>query len=412
MKHCSSRRCSSGVKYLLLLGCCVLASGSVARASTVAPGVYARGGHDLYVGVERNVPDPALNDFFDPGAQHVGPLSDSAGLRRRLSLREERRIVNAPEGRLGVSLFYSDQNPRTTVILVHGNDPETRQMGFIIPYFVRNGVNVISYDQRGTGESSGSWQLNGPEQRAQDVVAIYDAFRVDRLVDSRRIGIWGFSNGAWTAPIVTVRRPLAFMLLKSAPAESLLSNIDYEVVQEMQRHRMDLEKTQDALAAWHAFEAALSGTGPWSEVERAYSNAKKQSWFDYSLLLDIPLPPPANMKAGLVRFITYDPAETLQHVVTPTLALYGELDRNVDARDSSTLLRQYFNKSGMRDFTMRIYPHAGHQLILSKTGYNGDAIPPPRYVPGYPQIMLTWLAQRGFTKPSSRSADRLAPSTN
>ncbi len=87
MKHCSSRRCSSGVKYLLLLVCCVLASGSVARASTVAPGVYARGGHDLYVGVERNVPDPALNDFFDPGAQHVGPLSDSAGLRRRLSLR-------------------------------------------------------------------------------------------------------------------------------------------------------------------------------------------------------------------------------------------------------------------------------------------------------------------------------------
>lgn len=118
------------------------------------------------------------------------------------------------------------------------------------------------------------------------------------------------------------------------------------------------------------------------------------------------------MKAGLLKFITYDPAETLQHVVTPTLALYGELDRNVDARDSSALLRQYFNRSGMRDFTMRIYPHAGHQLVLSKTGYNGDAIPPARYVPGYPQIMLTWLAQRGFTKASSRSADRFAPSTN
>lgn len=93
MKHCFSRRRSSGVKYFLLLVCCLLTSGGVARASTVAPGVYERGGHDLYIGVERNVPDPALNDFFDPGTQRVGPLSDSAGLHRRLSLREERRIV-------------------------------------------------------------------------------------------------------------------------------------------------------------------------------------------------------------------------------------------------------------------------------------------------------------------------------
>jgi pimeloyl-ACP methyl ester carboxylesterase len=386
------------MKHVLALVGCFLATSALVRGSTVAPGVYERAGHELYIGVEHELPDRAQNEFFDPQTRRVGPLAESGNLFRRTAMHEERRVVNAAEGRLGVSLYYSDEVPRATIILVHGNDPETRQMGFIIPYFVGNGVNVISYDQRGTGESLGSWQLNGPAQRAQDVVAIYDAFRSNRLVDPRRIGIWGFSNGGWTAPIVAVRRPTAFMILKSAPAESLLSNIDYEVVQEMQRHGMDAEKIQQALAAWHAFEAALAGTRPWSDVALAYANAKKQSWFAYSLLLDIPLPPSAEMRAGLLKFITYDPAETLQRVVTPTLAVYGELDHNVDVADSSALLRQYFAKSGMRDFTMRIYPHAGHQLILSRTGYNGDPIPPARYVPGYPQIMLTWLAQRGFTK--------------
>ena len=45
---------------------------------------------------------------------------------------------------------------------------------------------------------------------------------------------------------------------------------------------------------------------------------------------------------------------------------------------------------------------AGHQLIVSKSGYNGDPTPPERYVPQYPQIMITWLARRGFTTASAR----------
>lgn len=390
------------MKHSLLFVGCLLATSAVARASAVAPGVYERAGHDVYIGVEHELPDPPQNEVFDPRTQRVGPLSEGRNLYRRVSVHEERRVVNAAEGRLGVSLYYSDENPHATIILVHGSDAETRQMGVIIPFFVCNGVDVISYDQRGTGESWGNWQLNGPEQRAQDVVAIYDAFRRNRFVDSHRIGVWGFSNGGWTAPIVAVRRPIAFMILKSAPAESLLSNIDYEAVQEMQRHLMDREKTQRALAAWHALESALAGTRPWSDAQRAYSDARKQSWFQYSLLPDIPLPPPPNMRAGLLKFITYNPAATLQRVVTPTLAVYGELDHKVDVRDSSARLRQYFGESGMHDFTIQIYPHAGHQLILSRTGYNGDPIPPARYVPGYPQIMLTWLAQRGFTRVSGQ----------
>jgi uncharacterized protein len=385
------------VKQTVFMLCCLLATCSVARASIVVPGVYERAGHDIYVGVEHELPDPPQNEFFDPHTQRVGPLLENESLLLRYRVHENRYVVDAPEGRLGVSLYYTDERRRATIILVHGSDAETREMGFIIPYFVSSGVNVISYDQRGTGESSGDWRLNGPAQRAQDVVAIYDALRSNRLIDSRRIGIWGFSNGGWTAPLVAVQRPMAFMLLKSAPAESLLSNIDFEAAQEMQRHRMSAVKTRRALAAWHALEAALRGTRPWSDVKRAYAEAKAQSWFDYSLLPDMPLPPPPAMQAGLLRFISYDPAQALQHVVTPTLAVYGELDHKVDVADSTALLRRYFAKSGMRDFTIRVYPHCGHQLILSKTGYNGDPIPPARYVTGYPQIMVTWLAQRGFT---------------
>jgi uncharacterized protein len=370
------------------------------EASNLAPGAYVASGHTIYVGVQHDVPGPASNDFFDSTSQRTGDLHVTHDLHLRCGISEGPRVIEAPQGRLGFSLYYAGERPRATVILVHGNDPETREMGFIIPFFVCNGVNVIGYDQRGVGESAGSWLLNGPSQRANDVEAIYDVMQGDPQVDSQRIGIWGFSNGGWTVPLVSIHRPVAFMILKSAPTESLAQNIDYEVEQTMRRHNVE-DALPQAIVLWHAFERSLDGTVSWNYTKRLYDTAAKQPWFQYSLMPDlgISIPPPPSRIDGLRRFVTFDPMPTLLSVSsTPTLALYGALDRNVDAADSAAHLREYLRRAGDRDVTIKMYPNAGHQLIVSKSGYNGDAIPPERFVPHYPQIVITWLAQRGFTK--------------
>jgi pimeloyl-ACP methyl ester carboxylesterase len=370
-----------------------------AQALTLAPGLYAVSGRTIYVGIEHEAPDPPSNDFFDPASQRTGDLHATHDLHLQRGISEERRTVTAPEGQLAFSLYFAGEKPRSTVILIHGNDPEAREMGFIIPFFVLNGINVISYDQRGVGQSSGKWFLNGPGQRADDVAAIYDAMRSNRHVDSHRLGLWAFSNGGWTAPLVSLHRPIAFMILKSAPTESLSQNIDYEVEQVMRRHNVEAALPQ-AIALWHAFEQALAGTVSWANAKRLYDVDAKQPWFKYSLMPDlgIAIPPPPSMIAGLRRFVTFDPKPTLLRVsATPTLALYGALDRNVDAADSAAHLREYLTRAGDRDVTIETYPSAGHQLIVSKSGYNGDPAPPERFVPGYPQIIIRWLAQRGFT---------------
>jgi len=371
-----------------------------AQASTLAPGLYAVSGHTMYVGVEHELPDPASNDFFDPTSRRTGDLHATHGLQLLSGISEERRTIEAAQGRLGFSLYYAGEKPRATMILIHGNDPETREIGFIIPFFVCNGINVISYDQRGVGESTGNWLLNGPSPRADDVAAIYDVMRSDPHVDSHRIGIWAFSNGGWTAPLVALHRPIAFMILKSAPTESLAQNIDYEVEQQLRRHNVEAASPQ-AVALWHAFEQALDGTVSWSYTKRLYDLDAKQPWFRYSLMPDlgVSIPPPPSMIAGLRRFVTFDPTHTLLSISsTPTLALYGALDRNVDAADSATHLREYLTRAGDRDVTIETYPNAGHQLIVSKSGYNGDPTLPERFAPGYPQIMIAWLARHGFTK--------------
>jgi pimeloyl-ACP methyl ester carboxylesterase len=369
------------------------------HATNLAPGLYIDSGHLLYIGVRHELPDPASNDFFDSTSQRTGDLHTTQDLHLRSGISEEPRVIEAAQGRIGLSLYYAGEMPRATVILIHGNDPEAREMGFIIPFFVCNGINVISYDQRGVGESAGNWFLNGPGQRADDVAAIYDVMHNDPHIDPRRIGIWAFSNGGWTAPVVSLHRSVAFMILKSAPTESLAQNIDYEVEQTMRRHNVN-DALPQAIALWHAFEGSLNGTVPWSYTKRLHDLDAIQPWFQYSLMPDlgISIPPPPSKIDGLRRFITFDPTQTLVSVSsTPTLALYGALDRNVDAADSAAHLRQYLTRAGNRDVTIKMYPDAGHQLIVSASGYNGDPTLPERFVPEYPQIMITWLAQRRFT---------------
>jgi alpha-beta hydrolase superfamily lysophospholipase len=363
----------------------------------LAPGVYRTGsGHTLYAGVERDPPDAATNETFDAATNRVNaPIAQPVVL--VTAIREERRVIHTPQGALGVSLWSTDARKRAAVILIHGNDPETRDMGFLIPYFAANGIDVISYDQRGTGQSTGNWFANGPPQRAVDVEAVFDAFALDPRVDPKRVGVYGFSNGGWTAPIVAARRPLAFMLLKSAPAETLHDNVMYEVAAEMHHDGFGTTAVRDAQHAWQMLIDGLDGRARWSDVAAVYDAAQRQRWFSSSLLpphLSFPLS--ATAAEGYRRFITYDPLPILSLVRTPTLALFGALDRNVDERHAAATFASVFPRAGMTDLTVKVYPNAGHTLKVSRTGYNGEVDPPERYVKGYPQIMIDWLRRRGL----------------
>jgi pimeloyl-ACP methyl ester carboxylesterase len=356
--------------------------------SLLLPGLYHNSaGHTVYVGVEHELPDPAGNEFYEPATQRYGDLPAGQHLRRVRGIREERRVVRTPEGPLGVSLYYADNKKRTTVILIHGNDPETREMGFLIPYFVLNGVNVVSYDQRGTGKSTGDWWMSGPQNRAVDVETLYDVYSRDPHVDKAQFGVFGFSNGGWTAPIVATHRPIAFMLLKSPPAESIVDNIYYTVKEQMLRYHHSNAEIQKALDTCRALFGALSGTVPWDVAKTMYASAQKQSWFkDSRIPGGLQLPMQGAVAEGYRRAFFYDPTDTLQKVRTPAIALFGAKDRNVDVAHAAPAFARIPN------VTVHVYPNAIHTLVLTRDGFTPAR--PERLVPGYPAVMMEWLADK------------------
>ena len=366
-----------------------------------ALGAYSMPHRTIYVGPEE-YNGHSYSEYYDTSTRRFGKLDAKIGFSLKkpsVEVLEDRLSASDSQGPIGFSLWHTKgARQKPTIVLIHGADQETRDMGWTIPFFVAHGMNVITFDQRGTGSSAGNWQATGPEQKAEDVVAMLRSVDTNPAVDKKRIGAWGPSNGGWVAPIVANDYPLAFIILKSAPAESIESNVAYEVEQALREHGTFNEQQ---IAAAMKFEqtmfASLRTNSNWPQAQAAVDAAQHEPWYP---LMRMPpgmtFPPPAPLLNALQASLEYDPTAVLEKVHVPTLAVFGALDKNVDAADSARLFRTYFQQAGLRDFTTHTFPNADHILEVSKTGYLDDDVLPDRLVPGYPEIMIDWLTARGF----------------
>jgi uncharacterized protein len=376
----------------------VLALLGAAPAAMFVPGEYKTPeGHVVFAGIEHLLPDPPSIEFFDPATRRLGTAANIEGW-ELISGIGERRIRIAVAGRpLGASVYSAGSQRAPTILLIHGNDDETRKMGFLIPYFALHGYTVVSFDQRGSGESVGNRTFESPIDRADDVVALIAAVKGDQHVDAGRIGLWAFSNGGWTAPIVAARIPIAFLLLKSPPAETIESNILFEVEERMREHGYSSGAITAGVRVDRLSIDALDGRASWQAATAALEDARHQPWFKQLALPDqLPMPPPPDLAAKLRKAALFDPAPYLKQLRTPTLAMFGEFDRDVDAPDSLNIFWRNAAAAGNPDFSAHVFPMTGHMFVLSPSGYTDRVLQPQRLVDGYPEVMITWLKARGF----------------
>jgi dipeptidyl aminopeptidase/acylaminoacyl peptidase len=277
--------------------------------------------------------------------------------------------------------------PHPGVVMLQGSGPSDRDgNGYFLPIrdaFLERGIAVYSFDKPGIGGSSGDWRQFALFDRADQAQAAIVALKAHAAIDSRRVGVWGQSQGGWIVQLVASRASdLAFAIANSGPGISPREQDLYGVEHTMRADGKPADHIERAVAFVNALhEAAVRGDDYATVFSVLLQPALKEPWFGYHTIDD------AEDWGLMCRFTAerYAPAEALARIRCPFLAIFGELDPLLPAHKSAVICGQALREAGNPDATIVIFPQGNHRIVLRDSG---------EFVPGYLDLLADWAVRR------------------
>jgi len=272
------------------------------------------------------------------------------------------------------------------VVLISGSGPQNRNeelMGHkpflvIADYLTRNGIAVLRFDDRGTAESTGDFNKATSEDFATDVEAAVKYLETRKEINKKEIGLMGHSEGGVIAPMVAANsKNIAFIVLLAGtgiPGDQLLLMQQQLVGQANGVSEADLKKAAAINAG--AFKMIKTSENPESlnagltayikeSFEEIKAKGKPEGMSDENF---IALQVNQLISPWMVFFIKYDPAPTLQKVKCPVLAINGEKDLQVPAKENIEAIAKALKKGGNKNVTTKIIPGLNHLFQTCDTG--------------------------------------------
>jgi fermentation-respiration switch protein FrsA (DUF1100 family) len=281
----------------------------------------------------------------------------------------------------GTVIVPNARGPHPAAVVLHGAAGGQRDFCRLhATALLQAGLAVLIYDKAGHGESGGT-QPSIFDQAAAASAAIA-GLAAEADIDAQRIGLAGFSNGMWAAPMVA---GLAFVAGLGAPGVSMAES----EVHRRTKILRDVGVGPDTLAvvaeAWRAIFVALSVGGAdnalAARLDRALrrlqhaSDLTRYEPAQYVLQNPMlsPIPPPIPVAQLLTMLPTepdpeldYHPAIDYARLRCPVLLQYGAQDTSVPVTESVTAIRQ-----ARPDATLLVYPGLEHMLNIVPTDLTG-----------------------------------------
>jgi dipeptidyl aminopeptidase/acylaminoacyl peptidase len=291
---------------------------------------------------------------------------------RRVALRAVPVAFTSDSVRLVGTLLLppsSRRGPFPAVVLAHGSEASDRHSFGPVPYVLAgHGFAVLAFDKRGTGASSGSWRDVGLEPLADDVASAVRLLAGRAEVDARRIGIVGFSEGGWVAPLAASRTPLVKFIV-TISGGGLTKGDAY--VHKARR------LAEEAGLTGRALDSAVAV----AETTIAESRDRVRA---------------AHSPSGFDRRVAYDPAADWRRVRGPVLVMAGADDVLEPAVRSSAWVERTLRQAGNLDVTVKLFPRAHHSLLLGVTGTPSEFATMrgiSQLAPGYWEVLVGWLGR-------------------
>lgn len=279
----------------------------------------------------------------------------------------------------GTKLFGRLQLPESPppyplVVLVHGSgDSAATEWYFNGDFFAANGIAAFTYDKRGSGKSEGSFTFDFI-QLAKDAVAAVDYVGSLPETDDKRIGLSGYSQGGWVAPLAaSISDAISFVIVNYGMIESPAEEARLEMMQLVQDAGVsdaDLVNADELIRASVDLVAGGFDDADWlrfTDVQKKYADAE---WLVY--LDGTPVDQLMTYPKFLVKIIGkwkspqglnwyYDSTELLENSSVPTAWFLAAEDRSAPNKQTITKLRSLVDAG--RPVSLTVFPDADHSML-------------------------------------------------
>jgi uncharacterized protein len=283
--------------------------------------------------------------------------------------------------------------PFPAVVLCTGSGPQDRNENLfghkpflvLADHLTRLGIAVLRVDDRGVGKSTGNFIKATSADFAADALAAVEYLMTRREIDPGKIGLLGHCEGGLIAPMVAAQsRDVAFVVMMAGPGlkgdqvalGAAGADLEGGWVNSEQVARIRL--TQERIFAIIKEEkdrgAAEIRIRKEAEVFRdiatrikadASSSRRKESEI---VAAAIESQVPVLLSRWFRFYVTYDPRSTLMNVRCPVLAINGEKDVQVLAKENLDVIRDALELGGNKDYTVLMLPNLNHLFQTAETG--------------------------------------------
>jgi hypothetical protein len=288
---------------------------------------------------------------------------------------EEVTILNKEHSLSGTLTLPKKEGKFPCVLLISGSGPQNRDeelLGhkpflIIADYLTRKGFAVLRYDDRGFGKSTGNFATATTEDFASDANACVNYLKTRNDITS--VGLIGHSEGGLIAPMVASNnKDVAFIVLLAGPGMKGMDLLRLQAkeigkvngMSDAQLSKSDslneklytlMVSNKDSVTIINEINKAYSSYNgkPATESEIASLYGQLSSpWFKY--------------------FLLSNPANYLEKVTCPVLAINGTLDLQVPAKENLAAIEKSLKLAGNKNYKIVSLKGLNHLFQKTKTG--------------------------------------------
>jgi alpha/beta superfamily hydrolase len=272
------------------------------------------------------------------------------------------------------------------VILITGSGPQNRDeelMGhkpFLVlsDYLTKQGIAVLRYDDRGVGQSKGSFKNATTADFATDVESAVAYLKTRKEIIPSKIGLVGHSEGGNIAPMVAARnKDVCFIVLLAGTGirgDKLLLLQQELIARAAGGKEKDINQTKAINTK--AFDLILKSANDeilkadlrnflTEELKKSPEDARPKGMTSEEF---ISMQLSQTTSPWMLSFIRYDPATALEKVKCPVLAVNGDKDLQVPSKVNLPAIENALKKGGNKQVTTKEFAGLNHLFQECKTG--------------------------------------------